>query len=259
MSRYQHPTYRLCVSSSLAAGLAVPLEAGQMNYLLNVLRMSAGDKVMLFNGRDGEWVAAVETPTRKTAVLRIESQMRPQPAPSRITYAFAPLKAARLDYVVQKAVEMGAARLEPVITARTQVSRLKPERLTANAMEAAEQCGILTLPESVEEAKLSTWFKALPHSTWLIFCDEEAQITNPLAALAVPRSTICEEGNAARITLLIGPEGGFTPEERAMLLTHPRLVRLSLGPRILRGDTAGVAAMALVQAVLGDFLEHDDF
>ncbi len=246
MARYDFASHRLHVSGDLAAGKTVPLEAAQINYLLNVLRMEEGARLLVFNGRDGEWLAEIRKPTRKTAVLILHERTRPQVAASPIRYAFAPLKSARLDYIVQKAVEMGAGSLAPVITQRTQVSRLKADRLHANAIEAAEQCGILA-PVTIEpERKLAGFLAALPPEELLVFCDEDAEIADPLAALKA-------SGSAARISVLIGPEGGFTPEERAAILNHPRLCRLSLGPRILRADTAAVAALALVQTVLGDW------
>lgn len=245
MARYDIATHRLFVSGDLAPERVLPLEPGQMNYLLNVLRMEEGAKLLVFNGRDGEWRASLGKPTRKTAVLHILDQTRPQTPAGRIRYAFAPLKAARLDYMVQKAVEMGAASLIPVLTQRTQVSRLKDERLAANAIEAAEQCGVLSLPAIEAEVKLAPFLAQLSSQTLLIFCDEDTEIADPIAALVMHRG-------AEDIVVLIGPEGGFTAEEREMILRHARICRLSLGPRILRADTAAVAALALVQAVLGD-------
>jgi 16S rRNA (uracil1498-N3)-methyltransferase len=246
MARYDFATHRLFVSGSLAAGGVLPLTREQQNYLINVLRMEDGAKLLVFNGRDGEWQAEVRQPTRKTAVLVPLEETRKQTPPSPIRYAFAPLKAARLDYVVQKAVEMGAGRIAPVLTQRTQVSRLKEERLVANAIEAAEQCGILSVPEIEPEMRLAPFLAALAPDELVVFCDEDAEIADPLAALRAA-------GTAGRITVLIGPEGGFTEDERTAVLKHARLCRLSLGPRILRADTAGVAALALVQAVLGDW------
>jgi 16S rRNA (uracil1498-N3)-methyltransferase len=246
MARYDFASHRLFVQSDLASGATVPLDPAQMNYLLNVLRMEEGAKLLVFNGRDGEWQAEVRKPTRKTAVLAIGKQTRSQTPRGAIRYAFAPLKSARLDYTIQKAVEMGAARIVPVITQRTQGGRLNPDRLLANAIEAAEQCGILTPPEIEPEVKLAAFLLALKPDELLVFADEDAEVADPLAALAsVPK--------AGAIAVLIGPEGGFTPEERTAILRHSALCRLSLGPRILRADTAGVAALALVQAVLGDW------
>lgn len=246
MARYDFASHRLFVDYPLAIGVDAPLNPAQTNYLLNVLRMSAGAKLLVFNGREGEWRAELAQPTRKTAVLRLIERVRAQEAAPPVRHAFAPLKAARLDYLVQKAVEMGAGRIVPVLTQRTQVSRLKEERLQANAIEAAEQCGILAVPEIEPEVKLPVFLAGLPADELLVFADEDAEIADPVAALrAAP--------GAGHVTVLIGPEGGFTPEERALILRHAKLCRLSLGPRILRADTAAVAAMALVQAVLGDW------
>ena len=245
MARYDFATHRLFVPGIYAKGAKLPLAREAMNYLLNVLRMGEGARLLVFNGEAGEWLGTLEQPTRKTAVVALDEQTRPQHAPGRIGYAFAPLKAARLDYMVQKAVEMGAARLTPVLTQRTQVSRLKEERIGANAIEAAEQCGVLALPEVKPEVKLSAYLAALPPGTLLVFADEDAEVKNPVEALKQAKA----EGE---IEVLVGPEGGFTSDERALILKHPNICRLSLGPRILRADTAAVAALTLVQATLGD-------
>lgn len=248
MTRYDFATHRLHVSGALSEGGIVPLEPAQLNYLLNVLRMDEGAKLLAFNGRDGEWLAEVKKPTRKTAVLVLMQRTRSQEKSGRIRYAFAPLKSGRLDYMVQKAVEMGVARIAPVLTQRTQVSRLKEDRLIANAIEAAEQCGILALPTIEPETKLPPFLAALSPDELLIFADEDADIADPIDALLA-----ADPEKSRSVTLLIGPEGGFTPDERLAILKHPRCCRLSLGPRILRADTAAVAALALVQAALGDW------
>lgn len=245
MARYDFATHRLFVPGLYAKGAVLPLTREAMNYLINVLRMEEGARVLVFDGQSGEWQGIVRQPTRKTAVIELESQTRAQTPRGRIGYAFAPLKAARLDYMVQKAVEMGACRLTPVITQRTQVSRLKSERLQANAIEACEQCGVISLPEVADEAKLASFITALPPDTLLVFADEDAEIASPWDALKQAKAS-------AGIEILVGPEGGFTPDERALIARHPNLCRLSLGPRILRADTAAVAALALVQAALGD-------
>ena len=237
---------RLFVDAPMTTNAGLVLDKAQSNYLVSVLRMRVGDSVLVFNGRDGEWRAVLAQAERKGAVLTLAAQTRPQPPAGQITLAFAPLKQARLDYVVQKAVEMGAAHLAPVITHRTQVSRLNSERLAANIIEAAEQCGVLAVPGFDTETKLAAFVASLPAQTMLVFCDEFADAANPLVALkAVPR------GGA--IVILIGPEGGFDDAERQMLLAHKRVIRLSLGPRILRGDTAAVAALAAVQMAAGDW------
>ena len=237
---------RLFVDAPLSAGQTVPLERNQSNYLGNVLRLSAGEKVLVFNGRDGEWQAQIEGRKRPDS-LDITAQRRPQDRLPDIAYVFAPLKHARLDYMVQKAVEMGAARLQPVLTRFTQVSRVNSERMRANVIEAAEQCGILSLAEIAEPMPLDRFLTQRPPERLLVFCDEAAETTSPLQALQ--NGLTATDG----IDILIGPEGGFAEEERALLLRQKRTLRLALGPRILRADTAGVAALALVQAALGDW------
>lgn len=246
MPRIDFTSHRLFLASDLAEGGQVPLDKGQANYLLNVLRLVAGTKMLVFNGRDGEWQAGLAIEGKRAARLEIGQQTRPQPPASAITYAFAPLKHARLDYMVQKAVEMGAACLQPVMTRRTVAERINLERMRANVIEAAEQCGVLAVPEVAEPLTLEHLLaNRLPEAP-LIFCDEDAETANPVTALAqLPRGTPA--------LVLIGPEGGFDPAERDRLLRQPNVVRLSLGPRILRADTAGVAALALVQSVIGDW------
>ena len=239
---------RLYVDHPLGAGVRVTLDAAQSHYLADVLRHKSGDQLMVFNGRDGEWRAAFEPAGKRGAVLALEEQTRVQDRAPDLQYLFAPLKRARLDYTVQKAVEMGAARLTPVITRYTQVERVNTDRMRANAIEAAEQCSILTLPAIDEPVSLDRALAALEPERVLIFCDEDAPIADPLAALAPAR-----ERESVPMAVLIGPEGGFAPEERALLLGRPNSIRLALGPRILRADTAAVAALALVQATLGDW------
>jgi 16S rRNA (uracil1498-N3)-methyltransferase len=210
-----------------------------------VLRLADGQEILLFNGRDGEWRAVLEG-GRREATLRVTHCTREQTAAGDLHYLFAPLKSARLDYVVQKAVEMGVSRLQPILTQHGQVARVNLDRMRANAIEAAEQCGILSLPEIAAPVSLIGALPAWPGERHLVFCDEATDVADPLAALAVvPRR--------APLAVLIGPEGGFAAEERAALLKLPHVVRLALGPRILRADTAAVAALALVQAAIGDW------
>ena len=245
MPQFDFNQPRLFVDAPLAAGETVALERSQSNYLGSVLRLAAGDSIRVFNGRDGEWQASILGRKRPDS-LAITARNRPQDRLPDVTYAFAPLKHARLDYMVQKAVEMGAARLQPVLTRFTQVSRVNGERMRANVIEAAEQCGILSLAEVAEPVTLDRYLSGRNGQRLLVFCDEAADVTNPLQALQ-------GEQTADGIDILIGPEGGFAEEERAILLRQQRTLRLSLGPRVLRADTAGVAALALVQAVLGDW------
>jgi len=236
------------VDTPLALGASVALDRGQANYLVNVLRLSPGEAVLLFNGRDGEWRAVLAVAARKSAVLDVVEQTRPQPDPANLHYLFAPLKHARLDYMVQKAVEMGAALLRPVLTRHTQAERVNLGRMQANAVEAAEQCGILNLPQIFAPTPLEELIAGWPAERLLVFCDEDAEVVDPVRALGRAERTA-----APAVSVLIGPEGGFAAEERAALCRVPRVVRLALGPRILRADTAAVAALALVQSVLGDW------
>src|SRR5580700_413309 len=197
---------RLFVDTVLESGTAVALERNQSNYLGNVLRLSAGESILVFNGRDGEWQAEIAGRKRPDS-LTITAQTRPQDRLPDIAYVFAPLKHARLDYMVQKAVEMGAARLQPVLTRFTQVSRVNGERMQANVIEAAEQCGILSLAEVAEPVALDRYLGGRDGQRLLVFCDEAAEVTNPLEALQ-------GEQTAGGIDVLIGPEGGFAEEER---------------------------------------------
>jgi 16S rRNA (uracil1498-N3)-methyltransferase len=246
MASYDFKSPRLYVDTMLAAGASVELDRAQGHYLTHVLRLKAGQPVLLFNGRDGEWRANIAEAGKRTVVLAVSDQTRPQTAPTDLHYLFVPLKSARLDYMVQKAVEMGACRLQPVLTQHGQVTRINRDRMRANAIEAAEQCGILSLPEIADPLPLGRLIAQREPGRWLVFCDEDAETSDPLAALrAVP--------TRSPLAVLIGPEGGFAADERATLIKLPDVARLSLGPRILRADTAAVAALALVQAVLGDW------
>jgi 16S rRNA (uracil1498-N3)-methyltransferase len=241
-------TQRLFVDAALSEGADLRLGREQTHYLSGVLRMAIGAPVLVFNGRDGEWLARLSGADRKAATLTLDRLTRPQPAPSALIFAFAPLKHARLDYGVQKAVEMGAGILQPVLTRYTQATRVNLDRMRANVIEAAEQCGVLALPEVRPEIRLDAFLAACPAGHVAVFCDEAAPVKNPIEALrgAAPGPAV----------VLIGPEGGFSDDERAAILRLPRVVTLSLGPRILRADTAGVAALALVQAVRGDWAEE---
>jgi 16S rRNA (uracil1498-N3)-methyltransferase len=249
MPAYDFHSPRLFVAAPLAAGATVPLDRAQAHYLTTVLRRKSGAGVLVFNGRDGEWSAEVGV-QKRAASLVVGAKTREQTAPADLHYLFAPLKSARLDYMVQKAVEMGASRLQPVLTRHGQVARVNLERMRANAIEAAEQCGILSLPEIAEPADLPRLLADRDPARTVVFCDEDAEVANPLAALsAVPPH--------APLAVLVGPEGGFAEDERAMLLKLPNVVRLALGPRILRADTAAVAALTIVQAAIGDWTADD--
>lgn len=245
MAGYDFSAPRLFLDEDLNAGAAIALSPEASNYLRNVLRLSAGADVLVFNGRDGEWRAEISEAGKKRTSLTAREQVRTQTAPGDLWYLFAPLKHARLDYMVQKAVEMGVSRLQPVLTRRTQSGRVNLDRMRANAVEAAEQCGILSLPEIAEPVALDKLLVSWPTDRCLIFCDEGAEHANPVAVLG--------KLQRGKLAVLIGPEGGFDDAERARLTELPQTIIISLGPRILRADTAAVAALALVQASLGDF------
>src|SRR5436309_3562006 len=231
MPRYDFRTPRLFLERQpIEAGQSLELSRAQANYLVNVLRLTKAEPVLVFNGRDGEWRASIRS-DRKSVLLDVLQQIRPQTAAGDLEYLFAPLKHGRLDYMVQKAVEMGASRLIPVLTRHTQTRRVNLERMRANAMEIAE-------PATLEEL-VAGWTP----TRLLVFCDEDAETADPVAALSPARSGGLM--GALPVSLLIGPEGGFAEEERKALARLPNVIRLALGPRILRADTAAGAALSL--------------
>jgi 16S rRNA (uracil1498-N3)-methyltransferase len=254
MARYDFRSPRLFVAHPLMAGATVPLDPAQGHYLAGVLRLATGDRVLAFNGMDGEWRCTF-APVGKKATLRLEDQSRPQTPPGDLHYLFAPLKRARLDYMVQKAVEMGVSTLQPVMSRHTQAERINLERMRANAVEAAEQCGILSVPEIMPPLALERAITALEPERHLVFCDEDAPPGDPVTALARDLAGAVGAPVALRwrLAVLIGPEGGFDDTERAFLVRRPHTSRIALGPRILRADTAAVAALAIVQAAAGDW------
>ena len=246
LPRVDFSTPRLFVDQDLAGRRFAALDSDQTHYLATVLRMTTGARLLVFNGREGEFAAELEITGKRAARIALRERTRPLPPANDLTYWFAPLKHARLDYMAQKAVEMGVSALRPVRTRRTQSARVNMERLAANAREAAEQCGVLRVPRIEAETSLDDALSAASPERLLIFCDEDADHADPLAAL---RTAKAEHG----ATLLIGPEGGFDGTERRDILGARNVLRLSLGPRILRADTAAVAALALIQAAIGDW------
>jgi 16S rRNA (uracil1498-N3)-methyltransferase len=231
---------RLFVDQPLSEGLSLTLDGPQANYLGAVMRLGAGDQVKLFDNRSGEWLAAIAEAGKKRIALAVTHHLQPLEQVPDLWLVFAPIKRGRIDWLVEKATELGIARLVPAITQRTVVDRLNLDRLRAHAIEAAEQCERTLLPELAEPRKLSALLRDWPEERLLYFADEEGG--ERLSTLAAP-------GPAA---ILIGPEGGFTGEEREAIRALPQTRRISLGPRILRADTAALAAIALWMDAAGD-------
>ncbi len=245
MALHDFKSQRLFVEHDLSKDKSFEATREQANYLLNVLRMSDGDELLIFNGRDGEWRAIIQAKGRKKCNLIPVEQTRVQPQAPSLIYCFAPLKQARLDYMIQKAVEMGVGILQPVITQYTQVRKINDKRILSNSIEAVEQCGILSLPQINPPVRLIELFETLDEETHLIFCDENTHDANPILELANEKPE--------KLAVLIGPEGGFSDDERAFLEDKSNVIKLGLGPRILRADTAAVAALSIIQAHLGDW------
>ena len=230
-------------------GGEIILSREQGHYLTGVLRLSSGDAVRAFNGRDGEWLAYLATVSKKSVSLRCERRVAEAKLPPDIDYIFAPLKHARLDYVVQKATELGARRLRPVMTSRTVAERVNLERMRANVVEAAEQCNLVHVPEVLEPEKLEKVLATWEKGRSLVYCDETMVDHNPLESLKALRTPTA---------VLVGPEGGFTDDEKTLLKSQAFVIPISLGPRIMRADTAAIAALTLVQALAGDWGNHDN-
>jgi 16S rRNA (uracil1498-N3)-methyltransferase len=235
---------RLYVDHPLAPGQPVELDQAQAHYLFGVMRLGPGDAVALFNGRDGEFRAVVETAAKRRGLLRCEKRTAPLRLPPDLWLLFAPIKKARTDFIVEKATELGAARILPVQTEFTNSERIRRDRLQAHAVEAAEQCGGTWVPEVGELQKLDQVLADWPEGRQLIFCDE---------AQAGAEAGLPADARGTPAAILIGPEGGFSPREREMLAARPGVRILSLGPRILRADTAAVAAITLWQSAAGDW------
>ncbi|MEP4036918.1 16S rRNA (uracil(1498)-N(3))-methyltransferase [Pseudophaeobacter sp.] len=236
---------RLYVEHPLGAGQSIPLEKAQAHYLFGVMRQRLGGAVALFNGRDGEWQAEITGAGKRGGTLTCVEQSKPLQMPPDLWLIFAPIKKARTDFIVEKAAEMGAARILPVGTDYTNSERIRQDRLQAHAVEAAEQCGGTYVPEVCDLQKLSQLLDHWPAERQLMFCDE-AEVGNALQLAAQSHS-------AAPWAIVIGPEGGFSDRERKRLHAMEQAHVVSLGPRILRADTAAVAAMTLWQQAMGDW------
>jgi 16S rRNA (uracil1498-N3)-methyltransferase len=236
---------RLFVTPDLAAGAELALDEGQSRYLAAVMRLAAGDELLAFNGRDGEWRARVASVGKRQVVLAIEAQARPQAGGPDLDLVVALVKRARLETIVEKAAELGARRVRPVITERTNADHTRVDRLNAIAVEAAEQTGRLDVPQVLEPVKLDRLLADWEDGRRLLFCDEAGDTAPVLQALAGQP--------AGPWAILIGPEGGFSPRERDILRALPFATPAGLGPRILRADTAAISALTLWQAALGDW------
>jgi 16S rRNA (uracil1498-N3)-methyltransferase len=262
---------RLFVSDVLAAGGVASPSPDQARYLLSVMRLRAGDDLLLFNGRDGEWRAVVETASKRDCTLKAIEQTRAQSVPPDLDLIVALVKRARLETIVEKAAELGARRVRLMITRRTNADHTNLARLQAIATEAAEQTGRLDVPEIVAPQKLDLMLDEWPSNQRLMFCDEagddplaewggaEGKARPALHALenaapfAAQHDMQQSAANSPAWAVMIGPEGGFAQEERARLRALPFVTPVSLGPRILRADTAAIAALTLWQAALGDW------
>lgn len=236
---------RLFIDQPLVADAEIACSPAQANYLNNVLRLGPGAEILIFDGLNGEWLAAIVEARKGRCRLNVLKQVRPQIEGPDIDYLFAPLKRGRLDYMVQKATELGVAALRPVMTRRTVASRVNLERMRSNAIEAAEQCGILRVPKITQPERLDAVLAGWDPKRLLIYCDEAAPVGSPIAALS--------DVDAGPLAVLCGPEGGFDEDERDQLSRQSFVRPISLGPRVMRADTAAVAALALVNAVLGDW------
>ena len=247
------PKIRLFLDAPLGPDVAIPLDRDQANYLFAVMRLGVGDRFRAFNGRDGEWLAEIVEGSKRGGVAAARRLLRPQAAGPDLWLLFAPVKRARTDFIVEKAVELGVSRLQPVFTRRTSSERIRADRMALTAREAAEQCERLDLPDCREGAALEKLLADWPADRRILFCDERGQDGgHARPALDMLREAVAG-GPPGPWAILIGPEGGFADEELASLRVHPSALPAGLGPRILRADTAAVAALSLWQAACGDW------
>ncbi|MBO6675491.1 MAG: 16S rRNA (uracil(1498)-N(3))-methyltransferase [Rhizobiales bacterium] len=243
--RIDFKSQRLFVAHDLQEGADNALSEAHAHYLLTVLRMETGTKLLAFNGKDGEWRVEVTRENKRAGSLKVLVQTRPQTPLNDLWFLFAPIKKERMDWMVQKAVEMGAGALQPVITEHTQSPKLRTDKLEANIIEAAEQCGVLAVPCLKPLQNLAELVATWDQNRVVFWCDEQAEVATPTRILELSR----DKPKA----VLVGPEGGFSPAERELLLAAPFAKPIALGPRILRADTAAVAALTAVQMTVGDW------
>jgi 16S rRNA (uracil1498-N3)-methyltransferase len=236
---------RLFVEAPLGANVRVVIEEGQAHYLLHVMRARPGDRISLFNGRDGEWLAEVKETAKRTCIVECAAEIEPQSEVPDLWLVFAPVKKTPADYLTQKATELGVRALQPVVTRRTIVSRVNTERMRANAVEAAEQSGRVTVPEIREPVAFDKLLAAWPEGRRILFCDEGGD--------CAPIAEALRAAPDAPWAVFTGPEGGFDPAERTALRALPLVTPVSLGGRILRADTAALAALSVWQSVCGDW------
>ena len=245
------PKLRLFVADDLGDGATIALGRDQSHYLASVMRAEAGDAVALFNGRDGEWSSEITSLGKRAVALRVTARLRPQTPEPDLWLAFAPIKRGRIDFVAAKATELGVAHLIPVMTARTQMTRVNTGRLLANAVEAAEQCERLTVPEVSEPVSLTDLLATWPTGRRLLVGDETGggqPIAEAAREIAVGANLPC--------AVLVGPEGGFSADELDALGILPFVTKIGLGPRVMRADTAAIAALSVIQAIAGDWRDR---
>jgi 16S rRNA (uracil1498-N3)-methyltransferase len=241
----KHPKIRLYTTSPLSQGLQLEMTSDASHYLANVMRRKSGENILLFNGKDGEWLAQITDISRKHTFVRVIGQTRPQADEPDIWLCFAPVKNAPINNLVQKATELGVSVLQPVITQHTITNKVNTERLAANAIEAAEQSERLTVPEVMEPIKLDAMLSQWPADRNIILCDESGGGTPFIRALSSRKGGL--------YAILIGPEGGFSQTEFEILRKTPYIIPVGMGPRILRADTAAIAALTCYMSILGDW------
>lgn len=242
MPDYNFKTSRIFIENDLSLDASIELSIAQSHYLSNVMRLKAKDELLVFNGTQGEWLAQIELQNKKNVTLKLVQQTRPQTQAGNVRLLFAPIKQARMEFIIEKAVELGACSIEPVLTQHTQIKNLNLERFNRIVLEAAEQCGILSIPKVCPAQKLDEKLSHLDANEKVIFCDERAHDESAIEKIQAIQN--------CKIAILIGPEGGFSQKERETLWKMEHIVPISLGPRILRAETAAISALSLVQNII---------